>query len=51
VKMIAAKVQESMNARSVHVAGLAEAGAYAGVTATRSAARRTGLSARGVPAL
>jgi len=52
--MIAAKVQESMNARSVQVAGFSEAedaGAYVGVTETRCAAKRAGLSAQGVPAL
>ena len=53
MKMIAAKVQESMNARSRQAAGMAEedAGAYGGVTETRSAARTTGLSAQDVPAL
>ena len=54
VKMIAAKVQESMNARSGQGAGLMEAedaGACGGVTETRRAARITAVSAQEVPGL
>ena len=52
VKMIAAKVQESMNARSMQEAGFSEAGdggAYVCVTARRCA-EATGMSVQQVPA-